>query len=378
MADLTDKQREAVEAVAKYGSQRAAAIALGVGRSTLQERLRFADKKQQDPAVQEAMNAIGTEMTPSMVWVKTKGKDGEPGHSVMLRPVVDAGQTFLQMLETAFTDIPAYVAAEIRRESEAPENLTVYPLYDMHIGMMAWARETRGQAYDLELAKQDLIASITTVAADAPAADLGLLVLGGDTLHVNDHFNETPGSKHHMDADGRYEKIVDVAVEAIAYAIEHLATIHRKVSVVILRGNHDETSHIALKAALKQRYRQTEGIEFPSISGWDKSEIYWMKHGKSLIVMHHGDKMPPQRLAMIAADQCEYWSECKHRVVLTGHVHKLVVQDFPGVTHYSLRAFCPSDAYGANFGGRRGLAAMTFSATKGLKNIAMDPIDRAA
>jgi len=193
---------------------------------------------------------------------------------------------------------------------------------------------------------------------------------------VNDHFNETPGSKHHMDADGRFEKIVDVAIEAISHSIEYLATRHSKVLVVILRGNHDETSHIVLKAALKQRYRLSAGIEFPVVSGWDKSEIYWFQHGNSLIIAHHGDKMPPQRLAMIAADQCPFWSASRKRVILTGHLHSMKVQDFPGVTHFTLRAFAPADAYGATFGGVRGLSAMTFCKSKGLVNMAFDPMER--
>jgi hypothetical protein len=50
--------------------------------------------------------------------------------------------------------------------------------------------------------------------------------------------------------------------------------------------------------------------------------------------------------------------------------------DMPGVTHYSLRAFCPPDAYGANFGGVRGIQAMTFDKAKGLVVSAHDPINR--
>jgi hypothetical protein len=41
-----------------------------------------------------------------------------------------------------------------------------------------------------------------------------------------------------------------------------------------------------------------------------------------------------------------------------------------------LRAFCPPDAYGANFGGVRGIQAMTFDKAKGLVVSAHDPINR--
>ena len=369
---MTPKQKEAWDMQQSGMSYREISDTLGISYDSVKDRLSGARKWQElDPAIKGAMSAIGTNMVPSTVWDKS-----DPKFSVMLRPKQDSGQEFLSSIANAFKDIPAY-----RPNPISPRNdglLTVYPLYDMHIGMMAWARETRGQDYDLELAKDDLITSIKTVASRSPMSDTALVILGGDTLHVNDHFNETPGSKHHMDADGRFEKIIDVAIEAISHAIEFLADRHAKVMVVVLRGNHDETSHVVLKAALKQRYRLSSGIDFPVISGWDKSEIYWFQHGNALIACHHGDKMPPQRLAMIVADQCPFWSSSKRRVILTGHLHSMKVQDFPGVTHFTLRAFCPADAYGATFGGVRGLSAMSFCDKKGLVNMTFDPMESGA
>jgi hypothetical protein len=65
-------------------------------------------------------------------------------------------------------------------------------------------------------------------------------------------------------------------------------------------------------------------------------------------------------------------------VILTGHIHTFKVMDMPGATHYSLRAFAPPDAYGASFGGVRGISAMTFDKLDGLVVTAHDPIRRAA
>jgi len=367
---VTPKQREAWDMQQSGMSYSDIATTLGISCESVKDRLSGARKwANADPAAQQAATVAGSEVIPHSFWLKTDS------HSIYYKtPADDAAQGFLSSIADAFQNIPAF-----RPNPVADTNsgfLTVYPLYDMHLGMMAWARETRGQDYDLALAKQDLITGIEAIAKRAPQSDTALVILGGDTLHVNDHFNETPGSKHHMDADGRFEKIVDVAIEAISHAIEYLADRHALVHVVILRGNHDETSHIVLKAALRQRYRLASGISFPTVSGWDKSEIYWFQHGNSLIVAHHGDKMPPQRLAMIAADQCPFWSSSKRRVILTGHLHSMKVQDFPGVTHFTLRAFAPADAYGATFGGVRGLSAMTFCDKKGLVNMAFDPMDR--
>lgn len=334
-------------------------IAAKTGKTERQVKAAL-ERARRDPAVSGAMAAIGTEMVPSMVWVKTGT------HSVQLRPKCDvnAEDNLITRLQDAFSSIPAY--EPVATEHIHNDLLAVYPMYDLHAGMMAWGRETRGPDFDLDLFRSDLIASVTRLSERAPKAGHALVIIGGDAIHVNDSTNETPGNRHKLDADGRFEKVIDVAVEAISHTIELLAEKHPLVSVVVLQGNHDREAHLFLKVGLKQRYRNCDRIKFPFIQGADKSEMFWMQHGEVLIASHHGDKAKPDKLAMIIADQCGFWSSTRHRVILTGHVHHLRTLDLPGVTHYTMRAFAPPDAYGANFGGVRGLQVMTFDSKHGL------------
>ena len=371
---ITERQQQAVDAYAAHGNMREAAASMDVAYSTFNELYHKGKAKLDlDPAIADSMTAVGTGLVPALAWAKTKNPDGT-SYSVLLKPQQEATQNILDRIVTAFEGIPSVsVPPPVSIDGD---HMTVYPLYDMHIGMMAWGRETRGQDFDLKLMKSDLLHSIAKVMARSPDSSEALIILGGDTIHVNDHFNETPASRHHQDADGRFEKIIDVAIEAISGAIELVAQKHASVKIVVLRGNHDETSHIILKASLKQRYRDTDHISFPVMHGMDKSEIFWMAFGDVLIVAHHGDKAKPERLALIAADKCPDWSGKTCRVILTGHLHSLKVMDMPGVTHYTLRAFCPPDAYGANFGGVRGIQAMTFDKREGLVVSAHDPIHR--
>lgn len=334
-------------------------IAAKIGKTERQIKSAL-ERARRDPAVSGAMSAIGTEMVPSMVWVKTGT------HSVQLKPKTDVNtqDNIITRLQEAFSDIPTYVPVDA--EFMHSDLLAVYPMYDLHAGLLAWGRETRGPDFDLELFRSDLLQSVTRLADRAPKAGHALVIVGGDAFHMNDSTNETPGHKHKLDADGRFEKVIDVAVEAISHAIEILAEKHPLVSVVVLQGNHDREAHLFLKVGLKQRYRNCDRIHFPVIHGADKSEIFWMQHGEVMIAAHHGDKAKPDKLAMIIADQCGFWSNTRHRVILTGHVHHLRTLDLPGVTHYTMRAFAPPDAYGANFGGVRGLQVMTFCPKHGL------------
>lgn len=353
---MTPEQKQALDLREQGMTRKQIAAQIGKSESAVKSLL---ERARRDPAVDKAMQAIGTRLVPKAIWDKS-----DPNRSILLHPSAEEEQDALTRAVEAFKDIPAY-------KPEATEHthsdlLAVYPLYDLHAGMLAWGRETRGPDFDLDLFKTDLLASIERLSDRAPQAGHAMVIVGGDAIHMNDSTNETPGHKHKLDADGRFEKVIDVAVEAISHAIEILAEKHPLVSVVVLQGNHDREAHLFLKVGLKQRYRNCDRIQFPVIHGADKSEIFWMHHGETMIAAHHGDKMKPEKLAMIIADQCGFWSDTRHRVILTGHLHHLRVLDMPGVTHYTMRAFAPADAYGANFGGVRGLQVMTFDPKYGL------------
>ncbi len=363
---MTPEQKRVYDGVKSGKTVREMAGILGLTYECAKSRFKRAKKWiEADPSAQIAATASGAHVMPHSYWIK---KDGVSAY--YQTPRESSTDDMLDRVAEAFKDIPTYEP----KLHDAVHNdlMTVYPLYDVHAGMLAWGKETGGQDYDLDLFKSDLIRAVETVSQRSPASSHALVIFGGDTLHVDDYSNETPASRHKQDADGRFEKITEVAIEAICHTIEALAERHARVSVVVLRGNHDESSHIVLKAALKQRYRTSDRISFCPMY----RDILWHRHGKCLIVAHHGDRMKPERLAMIAADQCPDWSNTRYRVALTGHLHHLKVQDFPGLTHYTMRAFAPCDAYGSSFGGVRGITSMTFDAETGLSVTAHDPIER--
>lgn len=364
---MTPEQKQAWDLRASGLSRAQIAAAMDRSERAVKSLLERAKKwVNADPAAVSVANAVGSNQLPHSFWKKTDGVSAY----YKLDTTEQTQANLLEDIADAFANIPAYHPNPIAADHN--ELLTVYPLYDIHAGMLSWSKETNGPAYDLDLFRRDMVDSIASLIKRSPASNTALVIFGGDTIHVDNGRNETPQSGHKLDADGRFEKIMDVAIEAICHAIEAVADRHSKVKVAVIAGNHDPSSHIILKAALKQRYRLASRIEFiNSYDGWAS-----VTHGRNLIFAHHGDKMKPERLAMIAADRFKDWSSCKYRVALTGHLHHLRVQDMPGLTHYTLRAFAPADSYGANFGGVRGVSAMTFDADKGLVVTVYDPIER--
>lgn len=282
-------------------------------------------------------------------------------------------ETLLDRAIAAFSTLPAAPAIPAPKLTSA-DLLTVFPLFDVHLGMRADAEETGGSDYDTKLAVADINQAIGNVMALSPQSDEAILLVGGDFFHATDDTNQTPKSRHPLDVDSRHFKVLDAGIEVLAATIERLAAKHRRVTVRVLRGNHDETSHMVLTLALAQRYRDIERI----IIDKSRRDIFMHQWGKCLIAAHHGDKQKPERLAMVLAEICPFWSESPHRIVFTGHKHSVRSEEFPGIVWQQLRAFCPPDAYGAQFAPRRAMQATTFNASSGIAITAIDPIERAA
>lgn len=281
----------------------------------------------------------------------------------------------LERIKAAFVDMPPAdpVAAP---ETVLDDLCTVYPIMDAHVGMHAWARETGGDDYDLKHAAADMRHAFAKVLAITPASQRAVLIVGGDYFHSDDTRAETPASKHKLDMDGRFFKVLDVGIGILAETIHRLLQKHRDVLVKVLRGNHDPHSHLTLTFALAERYRDDPRVTVDK----DPRDLFMHQWGRCAIFAHHGDKGKPQQMALYLSDVCPFWSEARHRHYLTGHVHHDQAKDFGPLRWESLRAFCPPDAYAASmgYGGRRALQSLTFHRQDGLVLRALDPIERAA
>jgi hypothetical protein len=282
-------------------------------------------------------------------------------------------ETVLERAAAAFSDIPKAPPIPAPKLAQS-DLLTLYPIYDAHVGMRAWAEETGYDDYDLRLAVSDLHHAIGKVMALSPDSEEAIVLIGGDFFHGDDDTNQTPKSRNPLDVDGRHFKVLDTGIEVTAAIIERAASKHKKVTVRVLRGNHDPHSHMVLTLALSQRYRDSKRIVVEK----SPRDIFMYQWGKCLIAGHHGDKQKPERLAMILAEICPFWTASPYRIVFTGHNHSLKSEDFPGISWEQLRAFCPPDAFGAQFAPRRAIHAITFNKNSGISTRTQDPIVRAA
>jgi hypothetical protein len=279
----------------------------------------------------------------------------------------------LDKIRTAFEGIiPAKPA--VAPKAVMDDLMTVYPLFDVHLGMLAWGAETGSQDYDTKIAADDMRYAFAKIHALTPQSRSAIVLLGGDFFHADNDDAVTKKSKHHLDVDGRQFKVLETGIQLIAETVEVLLNKHDDITIRVLRGNHDEDSHKVMTFALFERYRDEPRVVVEK----DPRDLFMKQWGRCLISAHHGDKAKPQQLTLYLSDVCPYWSDTRHRFMFTGHVHHEQSKDVGPLRWESLRAFCPPDSYasGMSYATRRALQSITFHKTDGLVLRAADPIER--
>ena len=241
--------------------------------------------------------------------------------------------------------------------------LAVYPVGDPHVGMLSWPDET-GEDWNLEIARQVHCDAMAALVQAAPPTETAVLVNLGDALHFDSLEAKTPRSGHLLDADGRYARVVDVAITMMRQCIESALAKHKRVHVICVPGNHDEVGGLWLARVLAIAYEREPRVSIDTAP----SVFAYYRWNKVLIGVHHGHTCKPDKLpGVMAADRAQDWGESKHRVWLTGHIHHESRKEYAGVVVESFGTLAARDAYATNGGWRseRGMQALVFHAEHG-------------
>lgn len=349
---MTPRQREVYDLFLKTNNKREVARRLNISEAAVRATVMRAERYI-DPSVVSAMSDAGMQDVEILHsgWIKT-----ESASLYFKMPKDDVVQDLTDRIKEAMEDIkPIPVIHRVELHDE--DIMTVYPLFDAHIGMKA-KREESGEDYTTEIAAQRLINGVAKCVSSSPSSKFGVIIVGGDYLHHNDNTNLTQ-SGHVLDVDTRIEATIEAAIDALAAAIEIAASKHDKVLVSIIKGNHDRDAYIAVKVAMSQRYRDNPRIEIQKNFG----DFFIMEFGLCMIAAHHGDKAKAERLVMhLASEWPDMWGRTRFRFYFTGHLHHLKMQDVGGVQVEQLRPVTPRDYHAASsaYGSQPQMQAITF------------------
>lgn len=366
---------QAVKALdAALGNQTEAARALGVARATLQNRLAAAGRYGLLGPIKarEGFSIVQiTERMPNGTSVVTKPEFDEPtapdGMVESGRSVYVPGKGWFKfgkelseqsLAESVRAAFEGYVPYSTPAPKETRADLvSVYPLADFHVGLLAWENET-GASYDTNIARTTILDAMSNlVHATLPSKKAVVLGLG-DLLHFDGFEAKTERSGNALDTDSRYPKVLETAVEIVMQIIEMALANHDEVDVRVLQGNHDNRAAIAVSLALYFAYRDNSRVLV------DNSPSYhWYKrYGKVFLSATHGDKTKMDAMPLLmAVDRPEDWAASTRRRVFTGHIHHERLREVGGVVVESLRSPVAKDAYHTFAGYRAGRSVYSYT-----------------
>ena len=145
---------EYVSAYERLGSFKAVARELGVNESTVRRSIHNGTRR--DPAMQGAMDAVGTGLVPSMAWIKTKATADTPGYSIMLRPPEETPEDVAERIAERMNGIVAAPAIPAPAAC-ADDLLNFLPLYDVHLGQRVGSFGTAQAVERLRIGVNDVI-----------------------------------------------------------------------------------------------------------------------------------------------------------------------------------------------------------------------------
>lgn len=222
-----------------------------------------------------------------------------------------------------------------------------YVVTDYHMGMLAWHEETAGEDWDLRTAEKVVVDWFRQAIAQSPDAKQSVFAQISDFLHFDGMDAVTPASKHLLDVDTRFAKLVRSAIRVLRQIIDMLLAKHESVHCVMADANHDPVSQIWLREWFAVLYEDEPRLTVDrSPSPYNAYEF-----GKTALFFHHGHKRGVKNVSEVFAAQFrEMFGRTKHAYAHLGHLHHVDVKENNLMIVEQHRTLAPADAYSARAG----------------------------
>lgn len=345
----TDRQQQYIDAVNKYQNISKAAKSLDIPRQTIQEAISKLRKKAAlqgyspahdmtkivpDPFIVKGISTYyNKEGKPSAQWVKTAVDDKK--REELIRASIEGMAADLMRLEPIQAPLVTH-----------DQLCNLYTFTDYHMGMLAWHKEG-GADWDLKIAEAMLVGIFEQMILSTPFAKVGFINQLGDFLHSDGMMPVTPTSGHILDQDGRFSKIVTVALRALRRIIDIALMRHEKVIVLMAEGNHDMASSIWLRVLFKALYENEPRVEIID----SELPYYYYQHGNTMLAFHHGHLSKNDSLPLLFAAQFpKVWGDTTKRYCHTGHRHHVEEKEHSGMKVIQHATLSARDAYASRGG----------------------------
>ena len=209
---------------------------------------------------------------------------------------------------------------------------------DLHIGLLAWRRET-GADFDLDIIEKrfrDCVADTISRCKGRKFKKIYLVTLG-DILHIDNDKNETTAGTLQQ-ADGRMAKIYDRAVDMMIDCIDTLLTLKTPIEYIYVCGNHDRNTGYYLVKSLQLAYKGNPNIMFDT----DPNPLKARLIGVNLVGWNHGEPRKKNLNTVLQETFREEFGKSKFAELHCGHLHSESTQQNCGVLIKHLPSLCES------------------------------------
>lgn len=364
----TVRDLEYLEALEKFGSIAQAAKQLNVHRKTIHKSIERIQKRAALAGYSPDHDMVHT--VPDGFKVKGVstyyGEDGKPKGQWVKSTADDQRREQIQLeaLEQLKLDLPRIDMPLPVQMARNDDLMNLYVITDYHIGMMADQDETGEADWDTKKSEELFVKWFATAAQLAPSSKVGVLCNLGDLLHADGMTPETPHSKHVLDVDTRFQKVVRIAIRMIRRAIEILSQKHEQLHIIMADANHDPASGAWLRELLAAMYDHNPHISVDT----SMDTYYCVEHGKTLVFFHHGHrkKMESVDNVFVAKFRKKY-GMADHCYAHMGHLHHDRSLETNLMIVERHRTLAPADAYSSKSGyvSGRDAKVITYSKTFG-------------
>lgn len=346
----TERQAEIIDSVNKHGSIRAAARGLGVDHKVVWKSLKSVKKK---AAIRGyAPEQDFTRPVPDMFVAKGVStyynKDGKPtGQWVKASLDEQKHREIVQEAVAAMSeDLPRLAAMPAPATQLNADLVNCFVITDFHLGALSWHEET-GADWDIEIAEDMIVRWFERAIALSPNAENAVFAQLSDFLHADGIEALTPASKHLLDVDTRFAKVVRSAIRILRRCVDMLLAKHKNVHVIMADANHDPVSQIWLREWFSVIYENEPRVTVDT----SPSPYNAYEFGKTALFFHHGHKRKVANVSEVfAAKFREMFGRTTYAYAHLGHLHSIDIKENNLMIVEQHRTLTASDAYAARGG----------------------------
>jgi hypothetical protein len=338
---VTDTQIKYLEAVKEHGGQNAAARALGVAKSSVNEAIatyrKEAARRGHAPGHFDSGAAPG--FTVGKVTIQ-RAADGSVERTWERQSPDAQAQDLIREGVAAFMETPIVVPV-----FSCPDpSYDVVPwiqIGDAHIGMLAHEAEA-GADFNVQIAEREMCAAFRLLIDQIEPCERIVVNDLGDRDHIENTEKLTARSRVPLDA-GRPRLMIRTSSKVMRFVIDLALTKARNVDVIINQGNHSRFGDLYMNELLTVAYAESGRVNVID----NESVFIGYRMGKTLVMTHHSDRCPVDRLAgVMMSDFKQDFAETDFHYIDIGHIHhKTAVKERDGIVIESWNTLARGDKW---------------------------------